>query len=242
MDKISFIIPNKKTKDNFNVLPSIDNINKENTNNIVEKKNNYTNEYVKIAPNVYRFNSENITPFDDDIYSLYKYACQEKNANKYNSLEIFKKCKKLINNDVRDEIKYEIYINLALLVSDNDGSIEEINSYYQEALKIYSDRAEPYYYWAMYCNKVGNFEQSYNLLKKALLISYDDVKNKYPSTQITSYGKYLLDELAVSCYWLKKYEEAKQILEDIINDPDFSQHKERLEQNLKYTKEAMVNI
>jgi len=240
MDKISFLIPNNN--ESSKIIQSNNTINDEKTNNPIVK-NKRMNDYEKITTNVYRFTKDNVLNWNDNIYILYEMACQEKQLNQDNAIKMFKKCRELITEEVRENIKYEILINLALLVSaTNHPSGEEISVYYQEALSIFPDRAEPYYYWGILCNKIGNFEKSYELLKKALLLSYEEAKVKYPGTQFLAYGKYLLDELAVSCYWLKKYEEAKTILESIVDDPDFIilTGRERLEKNLKYTKEAIL--
>jgi tetratricopeptide (TPR) repeat protein len=248
MDKISFIIPTKKEKEkekekelnyNFSLPKLTSNIKTENISNIGTpiKNNNNVNDYVKIAPNVYRFGNKNHDT--NNISVLYGDACQVKNTNKYTSIEMFKKCHELINNTTKKEVKYEININLALLLSETEGQSDEIYKYFDEALLICPDRTEPYYYSSIYSNKIRNFEKSYDLLHKALLISYDVANSKYPGTQFTSYGKYLYDELAVACYWLKKYEESKILLEKIINDPDFSKVNERIKTNLEFTIKAM---
>jgi tetratricopeptide (TPR) repeat protein len=244
MDKISFIIPNNNTTNkpegNIDLSKSISNETKENMiDNKIVNTNKLT-EYVKLAPNVYKFGKNNFS-IEDDIYVLYSNACEVKKKNKYSAIEIFKKCHKLMNNNTKINIKYEICVNLALLLTETDCSTDEIFYYYDEALKNASDRSEPYYYCAIYCNKIHKFEKAYEMLKKASTISYDEANKKYPETQITAYGKYLYDELAVACYWIKKYDEAKLLLEQIIDDPDFSESNERIKSNLKYTIEAMNN-
>jgi len=238
MDKISFIIPNNTNKNEKNT---------ENMTNVKKDKNiseiintNKLTDYVKIAPNVYKFGKNNFI-IEDDIYVLYSNACEVKKENKYTAIEIFKKCYKLMNDTTKIDVKYEICVNLALLLTETDGSSIEIFNYYEKALQYCSDRAEPYYYCALYCNKIKNFEKAYEMLKKALTISYDEASIKYPETQFTAYGKYLYDELAVSCYWIKKYDEAKLLLEHIMDDPDFSQSSERIKNNLNFTIEAMKN-
>lgn len=239
MDKVSFIIPNndeKYKKDSLKLPELTTNLKNENTTK------NKLNDYIKISENVYKFDPDNLNlnlDLDNNIYMLFNNACQIKKHNKLNAIEIFKKCRDLINNDVKDEIKYEIFINLALLVSELDASSNEIEMYYNKALKIYSDRGEPYYYWSIYCNKTHNFEKSYELLHKALLLSYDDANVKYPGTQTSAYGKYLYDNLSVACYWLGKYDQSKLLLETIIDDPDFVNDKERLEKNLHFTKNEL---
>ena len=210
-------------------------------NKTPEKKTNNITDNIKIAPNVYIFGSNDLN-VDNDIYVLYSNACQVKKENKYSALEMFKKCHKLINNNTKNDVKYEIYINLALLVSELEGTSDEVGNYYEESLKVYSDRAEPYYYWSIYCNRTNNFEQSYKLLHQALLLSYEDAVIKYPETQFSAYGKYLYDELSVAASWLKKYEEARTLMEQIINDPDFSESKERFQQNMEIIKNGIENI
>ncbi len=252
MDKVSFIIPNNKINNLINKPVESVNIKNTDKSEIISenKKQNITNEiidttnitdYIKISPNVYRFGKPTFN-LEDNIYILYNNACQVKQENKYTAIEMFKSCYKLINDKTNKEIRYQICINLALLYSELDSDCEVIFNYYEEALKIFSDRAEPYYYCSIYCNKIHNFEKSYNLLKNALLLSYDDAKKKYPEVQLTAYGKYLYDELSVSCYWLKKYDEAKLLLEIIINDPDFNDSRERINKNLELVKKELEGL
>jgi len=242
MDKISFIFPNNKQNNKF-LTESIQNIKTENSNNNLTT-NSITN-YIKIAPNVYRFYNKvknNDFNLEDNIYILYINACQVKMENIYTAIEMFKKCYKLINDNTKKEVKYEIYVNLALLLSDTDISRNEIYKYYDEALEICPDRAEPYYYCSIYCNKIKDFEKSYDLLKKALELSFEDANKKYPGTQFTAYGKHLYYELAVACYWLKKFEEAKVLLNVIVDDPDFNEHNVRIKKNLELTVKELENI
>lgn len=193
-----------------------------------------TNEYIQIAPNVYRFTSYFIN-LSEDIVSLYNAGCQMKTSNERMALDLFIKCLTLIDKHTSHKIKYEILINVALLVSQTNNNKEFVYDCYEKARHIYPDRTEPYYYCSIYCNKQKDYEKAYELLTNALLIQYDDAKLKYSETLVTSYGKYLYDELAVACYWLKKYDQAKILLEKIIDDKDFVQHKERLIRNLEFT-------
>jgi tetratricopeptide (TPR) repeat protein len=189
---------------------------------------------------VYSFIVDENSYSNNDIYILYNDACQVKKENKFNAITIFKKCSELIDDKTKKEISYEIFVNLALLTSETNGQIDDVSYYYEKALSIFSDRAEPYFYWSIYCNKIRYFEKSYELLSKALLLSYDESKNKYPGTQITAYGKHLYYELSVSCYHLKKYEEGKILLEKIIDDHDFNNIKEIIK-NLLANINKMLN-
>ena len=78
-------------------------------------------------------------------------------------------------------------------------------------------------------------EKAYELFMKALDKKYDEIKDKYRLfIRPKMYGKYIYDELSVSCYWTNRFDEGKKYLEKIINDPDFQQHKERFLDNLKH--------
>ena len=217
MNKASFLIPNNNNDKIYN-------------NTLLDKEEEFT----QICENVYKFG---ITSINEkyNIYVLYNNALRYKNEHKYNeSIELFQNCKNIIddNKDIIEfdlkDLYYEILINLALLTSKIGGNTYKVYFFYQEAIKSYPDRAEPYYYFSIYCNKIKDFNKSYELLKKSLLLSYDESKNKYPNTQKTSYGKFLYDELSVSCFWLKKYDESRILLETIIDDDDFVTNKERL--------------
>jgi hypothetical protein len=54
-----------------------------------------------------------------------------------------------------------------------------------------------------------------------------------------NYGKYINDELAVSCYWTKRYTEGLELIDEIINETYFIHHKHRLEINKQYIIDAM---
>jgi tetratricopeptide (TPR) repeat protein len=251
MEKISFIIPNdNKNIFNDKVLNTMkltnNSTNTTNTQPIPTISKNNITSYTKIAPNVYSFitntNTNTNIYLENDIYILYNNACQVKKENKLNAITMFKKCAELIDDKTKKEISYEIFVNLALLVSETNGQIDDVSYYYENALSIFSDRAEPYFYWSIYCNKIHHFEKSYDLLNKALLLSYDESKNKYPGTQITAYGKHLYYVLSVACCQLKKYEEGKILLEKIINDPDFSNIKEIIQNLLANIKKILNKI
>jgi tetratricopeptide (TPR) repeat protein len=220
MDNISFIIPNSNNSYT----------NKVNEKEKEKEKEKENNSYTKITTNVYRFNSvSNII----DKPTLYNDALKYRQIGDLNkSFELFKLYEKEVDsNDIYKT--YELYINLALLTDETNGSFETVSNYYGKATQVCPDRAEPYYYFAIYCNKNRHYEKAYELLIKALEMTYEDVKTKYTNVQSTSYGKHLYDELSVTCYWLQKYEESKTYLLKIINDDDFIDLKPRLSANLE---------
>jgi tetratricopeptide (TPR) repeat protein len=225
MEKISFVVPteNKVTENKVTE-------NKVTENKVIEDKNK--NGYSKITTNVYRFNSVSIIINKSNIYNEALHYRQIGNLHK--SIELFKMCEKELDDSIVETHKtYELYVNLGLLTAETNGSFETVSNYYCKATQLCPDRAEPYYYFAIYCNKTQQYEQAYDLLIAALKLSYDDVKNKYNNVQKNAYEKHLYDELSVTCYWLKKYEDSKGYLLKIINDDDFIDLKPRLSANLE---------
>lgn len=189
--------------------------------------------YTKLCQNVYKF-SKTVTSESapENIYMLYNNACEIKEKDYIQALQMFKKCEELIDNNANDtnntnninntNIIYEIYVNLALLSSN----CEDIKKYYTKAINTIDDRAEPYYYWSLYCNQHNLFEVSYTLLKHAINISYEQATKKYANVQRTAYDKYLYEELFIACYELKKYNECRYYLEQLIHDVDFIDRKD----------------
>jgi Rps23 Pro-64 3,4-dihydroxylase Tpa1-like proline 4-hydroxylase/glycosyltransferase involved in cell wall biosynthesis len=138
------------------------------------------------------------------------------------------------------EERFEAQMRISRCLISLNGDFNEIKKEMDTAIGIFSDRAEPYYHFGLYCNQIGNFELGYQYLIKAKNISIDAVKLKYILfISDTCYGKFINDELSVSCYWTGRYDEGLKYLNEIINDPDFSHHKERLDQNSKFFKNNM---
>jgi hypothetical protein len=134
-----------------------------------------------------------------------------------------------------NEEKYLSYLNLANMLILLKHDTNKIINIYKDAINTISDRAEAYLNFGKFLNNVKKFQDAYDILTKGKMINLEDSKNKYGLfVHETSYGKYINDELAVSCYWLGNYAESKMILENMLSDPDFKNHKERLEKNLEY--------
>ncbi len=230
MDQVVFKIPNKydKTETENEVL--IQNTNKKNIKN---------NEYTKLCENVYKFGDVSLDI--NDIYILFNLALQHrKNGNISEALSSFKICENKIDNTTEKNIVYETYLNIALIHTEQHISFELILEYYAKAMKICPDRSEPYYYLSLYCNNHKYYDKSYDLLTYSIKnISYENALSKYTNIQNNAYGKFLYDELSVACYWLGKYEESIKYIEYIIDDPDFSYAKERLNNNLEFAKKEL---
>lgn len=139
-----------------------------------------------------------------------------------------------LKNTWNEEI-FESYLRLGLIYRILKYDKNIIIKMYQNAIDLFSDRAEPYLELGTYYNQNRLFKDAYNLLSEAKKITYDKIKNKYLLfVNEKSYGKYINDELSVSCYWIGKYEYSKNLIEEIIDDKDFLECRERLEKNLYY--------
>lgn len=143
-----------------------------------------------------------------------------------------------VNNKHKTWIEetYESYLSLGKLTSQLKYPVERVVSYYIRAMEIFADRAEAYLELGRYYNMQKKFQEAYVLLKRAKNIQYCVAKEKYRLFVCrNAYDKYLNDELSVACYWLGKYDEAREYIMEIIDDPDFAGQRERINMNLKYT-------
>ena len=86
-------------------------------------------------------------------------------------------------------------------------------------------------------------EKAYELFKQALSKNFNEIKTKYTLfIRPKNYGKYIYDELSVACYWTGRYDEGLKYLEIILVDPEFEQHKERFNDNLKHFKGILYSV
>ena len=130
---------------------------------------------------------------------------------------------------------FESYMRIATCLIKLNKPYDNIKKNIDKAINIFSDRAEPYYVLGKYCNNNKKHVSAYVLFKKAYSMNLDEVKQKYTLFIMEkNYGKYVLDELSVACYWTNKISEGKRYLLEIIDDEDFKIHKDRLDKNMKY--------
>ena len=130
---------------------------------------------------------------------------------------------------------FESRIKIAKLLIVLQKSYEEIKIQIDFAISIFPDRAEPYFILGKHCNYIYKQEEAYHLLKKAYSCDFETVNKKYMLFVLKNcYGKYILDELNISCFWTNRLHEGKKYLLEIIDDPEFQQHKERLNKNLEH--------
>ena len=104
----------------------------------------------------------------------------------------------------------------------------DIENIIEKAIETINDRAEAYYIMGKYLNNIKNCEKGYEYLKKAEMCDFEEVCKKYILfINKYQYGKYINDELSVSCYWTGRGEEGYKLLLDIIDDSDFARHRTR---------------
>ena len=142
--------------------------------------------------------------------------------------------------DTWKEERYYSFIQLGILYTKLKFDFNTVKNAYLSAIETIDDRAEAYYHLGMFYNQNKKHSESYDLLKRAKTISFEDVQKKYVLfLNKSNYGKFINDELSVSCYWLGKYTEGYTYLTEILDDPDFENVRERLNLNETHFKNKM---
>jgi len=119
-------------------------------------------------------------------------------------------------------------------------STERIIEQGEATIRIFPDRAEPYYALAKYLNDVRRCDLAYPYFVQAKTKDLDEINKKYMLfVRKHNYGKWIYDEMSVACYWTQRYAEGKTLLLEIIDDPDFAEHKERFHKNLEHFNNMM---
>jgi len=131
---------------------------------------------------------------------------------------------------------FESQMRVSQCLMQLNAPTEQIVSEMQKAIATFPDRAEPHMLLGYHFNRNGQqWEKGYTHLKIAKTKSLQVVNSKYVLfVNEKAYGKYLNDELSVSCYWTGRYKEGLDLVNEIIDDPDFADQKPRLLTNIKY--------
>jgi glycosyltransferase involved in cell wall biosynthesis len=138
------------------------------------------------------------------------------------------------------EEKFEAQMRISKSMMVLNYPLNEIITEMEKAIRIFSDRAEPYYHLGKHCNLVGDFELGYKYLKRAAVQNLTEVKKKYILfVEEYIYGTYIYDELSVSCFWTNRFEEGINYLTQIIDDPKFAHDRERLLTNKQHFLDRM---
>ena len=173
----------------------------------------------------------------DNLNDLNTSIFNTANTNRYqnNYIESIKwyKLYTILKNTDPDQL-YICYIELGIVHKILEFDFNKIEQFFLSAKDLVPDRAEAYYHLGLLYNQNKMYLKAYETLKHAITLP---INNDYKFVNEKAYGKYLYDELSVACYWLEKYTEGLQFLNEIINDPDFEYCSQRLLENEKFFKE-----
>lgn len=171
-------------------------------------------------------------PYNINNRSVFYTAQSYFDFNDYiNSIKWYKLYTKLKNT--WNEEEFESYLRLARCRIKLEHSekliLEEIN----KAIRLFVDRAEPYFIIADYYFYKKDYEKAYEYYKKCKGCDYNKSKEKYLLfINFYNYGKHINDCMAVACCYSDRAVEACKLVEEIIDDDDFKDHKDRLTKNL----------
>lgn len=130
---------------------------------------------------------------------------------------------------------FESTLRIGVCMIKMGFSQDKIQNQIDKAINIFPDRAEPYFILGKYFNDNSKCELGYKYLKEAKNKNITEVEKKYSLfVNKYNYGKYVNDELSVSCYWVNKGEEGFKLLNEIIDDTDFTDQYIRLLQNKQH--------
>lgn len=138
------------------------------------------------------------------------------------------------------EEAFESYLKLSKCRINLNHSESLILGEINKAISLLNDRAEPYFIMATYYFEKSDHENAYQYFQKAKSCNYVSVKEKYTLFINTyNYGKYINDNMSVSCCYSNRAQEACNLVEEIINDNEFANDKERITKNLEYMKSLL---
>ena len=133
-----------------------------------------------------------------------------------------------------NEEEFESQMRLGHCMVELKFEMEQIVEQFEKAIKIFPDRAEPYYFLGKYLNVEPHNELAYKYLNEAKSKNIEKVLRTYRLfVNKFVYGKYVNDELSVACYWTNRGKEGFKLLNEILDDDDchFAEHKDRFETN-----------
>ena len=130
---------------------------------------------------------------------------------------------------------FESQMRVAQCLIELKAPVDQIKYEMQLAINMFPDRSEPHYILGRYLNNLQMWEEGYKHLKESKSKSLALVNTKYVLfVNEKVYGKYVNDELSVSCYWTGRYQEGLDLVNEIIDDPEFADWKERLIANKSF--------
>ena len=138
------------------------------------------------------------------------------------------------------EERFEAQMRVARCLSYLNYPVEQVVAEMDKAIAIFPDRAEPYSFIGEYLNTKGLHDRAYDYLSKGKQCSLLNAKEKYILfIQDHQYEIGFNDELAVACYWTGRYEEGLALVKEIVNLPEFTNHRSRLLDNIKHFETAL---
>jgi hypothetical protein len=124
-------------------------------------------------------------------------------------------------------------------INNNDSSmnfsVEDVESSYLNAISIINDRAEAYFQLGKLYNYSKQYQKAYDILLGAKKILLSDVIDKYQLfINEKQYGLWINDELAVSCYYLKRKAEGVNLINEVIELQEHKYRKKHYIKSLEY--------
>lgn len=204
---------------------------------------------LKLANNVYCFDKEIAAKVESNSDYLYSRAVNYRKQDKmseavaafeeYISMNIIK----LANggglskehshpHTELHETVYQSYVHLGLLFAYSvsteslgglEGKLEKVRSCFDSASVICPKRAEPLFYFAIFCNRNGQQRMAVQYLLNAEKLIYEESVALYPDVQATAYGKYLGQELGQAYAALGDAAGLADVVEKISKDDEMIQ-------------------
>lgn len=132
---------------------------------------------------------------------------------------------------------FESYLKLIICGIELKHPESELKRHFDIAVNIFDDRSEPYILMANYHFSKNEHEKAYQYFLSAKKFDYETVKNKYILfINKYNYGKYINDNMSVSCSYINKREEGINLINEILEDEEFITQKERLLKNIRFMK------
>jgi tetratricopeptide (TPR) repeat protein len=182
---------------------------------------------------------ENALAFETDPFLISRYT--------FYLAQSYKDCgdleKALANYLKRAELGFwdqEVFISLyqaAKLKAELRYEAEEVLASYSRANKVRKDRAEALHGAARFCRIKGRYEEGYSLAQRALgMRAPAEALSLEP--WVYDYG--VLDEYAVTAYWIGKYDDCRRACKRLLREGKTPEDmRERIEQNARFAREKL---
>ena len=125
----------------------------------------------------------------------------------------------------------------ANLKADLGYDAEDVLASYSKAHKVRHDRAEALHGAARFCRIKGRFEDGYKFAKRALGMKVP-ADALFVEPWVYDYG--VLDEYAVTAYWIGKYDDCRRACKRLLREGKIpADMRDRVEQNARLAREKM---